>query len=252
MGKDQGLGANFYIDGVDLSGDTNALSKISKSLLPLDFTGIDKFAYEKLPGKLDGAIDWESFMNPTAGQSHPTLSNPPRTDRIITYVHKAAVLGTPCASIVVKQMDYGVNRPTDGRLITSVKSLANAYWLDWGRSLTTGKATLSAAGNTTGVDFQIMGAPAAFGLQAYLQVFAFTGTDATLTLQGSSDNAVGDPYANITGGGFTVVTSAPQAQRIATARNLAVERYMRVNVAGTFTNLVFQLQVNVNSTEMIL
>lgn len=250
MGKETGLGANFYVDGVDLSGDTNLLSKVSKSLAALDFTGIDKFAYERLPGKVDGAIDWESFLNPSAGQAHPTLSTLPRTDRICSYVHKAAVLGTPVANITTKQMDYAATRPADGRIMMKVGTLANGYWLDWSRSLTTGKQTMGGAANTTGVDFQIQGAPANFGLQAHLHVFAFTGTSATLTLQGSSDNAVGDPYANITGGVFTVVTASPQAQRIQTARNLAVERYIRVAVTGVFSNLVFAVSATVNPTNV--
>jgi hypothetical protein len=250
MAKDTGLGANFYIDGTDVSGDTNALSKISKSLTALDFTGIDKFAFEKIAGKLDGGIDWEAFYNPT--NAHPLLSTLPRTDRIISYVHKASVLGTPVANIAAKQMSYDLKRPDDGKVTFSVESAANAYWLDWSRSLTTGKQTLVAAGNTTGVDFQIQGAPASFGLQAYIHVFSFTGTSATITLQGSSDDAAGDPYANITGGGFTVVSSAPQAQRIATARDLAVERYIRLNVTGVFTNLVIAASVTVNTTEMTI
>lgn len=247
MAKDTGLGANYYMDGVDLSGDTNQMSKISRSLKVLDFTGIDKFAYERLPGQLDGAIDWESFFNPT--NAHPTLSTLPRTDRICSYVHKAAVLGTPVASIVVKQMDYAPTRPADGKLTAKVGTLANTYWLDWCRSLTTGKSTLAVATNGTGVDFAGQGAPAAFGLQAYLHVFAFTGTSATIVLQGSSDDGAGDAYAAITGGGFTVVSTAPQSQRIQTSRTLAVERYMRVSVTGTFSNLVFAVSACVNRTE---
>ncbi len=250
MGKESGLGAGYFVDGVNLSGDTNALTKISRSLEALNFTGIDKFAFERLPGKLDGGIDWEAFMNPT--NAHPTLSTLPRTDRIASYMHKQSVLGTPMASLVMKQMTYDPTRPDDGRMTIAVSTLANAYWLDWGRSLTTGMQTFGGAANGTGVDFADMGAPAAFGLQAYLHVFAFTGTSATIVLQGSSDNAVGDPYAAITGGGFTVVSSAPQSQRIQTARNLAVERYVRVSVTGTFTNLVIAVACVVNRTEFTI
>ena len=37
---------------------------------------------------------------------------------------------------------------------------------------------------------------ASFGVQAYLQVFSFTGTDVTITIQDSADNS---SFANITG-----------------------------------------------------
>jgi hypothetical protein len=149
-------------------------------------------------------------------------------------------------------MSYDPTRPDDGRVTAKVSTLANAFWLDWCRSLTTGKATFSGAANGTGVDFSIQGAPAAFGLQAYLHVFSFTGTSATITLQGSSDNGAGDAYANITGGGFTVVSTAPQSQRIQTSRTLAVEQWMRVAVTGTFSNLVFSVSAAVNRSDFTL
>lgn len=250
MGKETGLGANFYLDGIDLSGDTNALGNISKALDVIPMTGIDKFAKERLPGQLTGAIDWTSYFNPAS--AHPALSTLPRTDRIATYVHKAAILGTPSAALVLKQGDYAGKRGTDGAFLLDVKTLSNSTWLDWGYSVTTGKRTDGGATDGTGVDFAIQGAPAGFGINAYLQVFSFTGSSATVKLQGSSDNGSGDAYADISGGAFPAVTSAPQSQPLFTARNLAVERWVRVVTAGTFSNLVFSVMVAVNRTDMTI
>ncbi|MDQ7910259.1 hypothetical protein RB614_37775 [Phytohabitans sp. ZYX-F-186] len=77
-----------------------------------------------------------------------------------------------------------------------------------------------------------------FGLQAYLQVVAFTGTDATVKLQHSRDNT---NWSDVTGGGFTAITAAPGAQRIETSRTLVVERYLRVvtTTSAGFTHLQF-------------
>jgi hypothetical protein len=88
-----------------------------------------------------------------------------------------------------------------------------------------------------------------FGLQAYLHVFAFTGTDVTIKLQESSDNAATDAYADVTGGGFTAVTSAPFSQRIATSSVQTVKRYLRPVFISTggFTALDFAIQVVKNS-----
>jgi hypothetical protein len=47
------------------------------------------------------------------------------------------------------------------------------------------------------------GAATTFGVSAYLQVTAFTGTDATITLHSSSDDGATDAYSAITGGAFT-------------------------------------------------
>lgn len=89
-----------------------------------------------------------------------------------------------------------------------------------------------------------------YGLQAYLQVTAFTGTDATIKLQESSDNGGADAWADITGGAFASVTTGPQAQRIATSSSLAVERYVRAvtTTTGGFTQLSFNLVVVRNVT----
>lgn len=250
MGKETGLGANYYVDGNDLSGDAREFGNINKGLSLEPFTGIDKSAMERTPAILDGGMDWISFYNPT--NAHPVLSTLPRADRIASYVHKAAVLGTPVCSVIGKQMNYDGTRDDKGMFVLKTQVLSNAQWVDWGLSLTTGKATHGGATNGTGVDFAIQGAPASFGLQAYLHVFAFTGTSATIKLQGSSDNAVGDPYADITGGAFTTVSTFPQSQRIQTARNLAVERWMRVVTTGTFSNLVFAVSAAVNIRDLTI
>ncbi|UJV42089.1 hypothetical protein [Streptomyces sp. AMCC400023] len=90
-----------------------------------------------------------------------------------------------------------------------------------------------------------------YGLQAYLQVLSFTGTDVTIKLQSSSDNGSTDAYADVTGGGFTQVTSGPTSERIATSSALEIERYLRVvtTTSGGFSELSFVVVVAVNLTE---
>lgn len=86
------------------------------------------------------------------------------------------------------------------------------------------------------------------GLQAYLQVFSFAGTDVTVKLQHSHDNST---FADITGGGFTQITSGPTTQRIEVAAGTEIRRYVRAvtTTSGGFTSLVFAVAVNVNLTE---
>lgn len=249
MAKESGLGAQLYIDQYDLSNDTNQLSKISKSLSLLDFTGIDKSAMERKAGKLDAGITITTYHNPT--NAHTAYSALPRTDRITSYFHRAA-LGAPVASMSCKQLGYNPTRDADGKLLAEVDTQENGTWLDWGYALTAGKRTDTAATNGTGVDY---GDPTPgaynFGLQAYLHVFAFTGTSATIKLQQSSDNGGGDAFADVTGGGFTLVAGATE-ERIETARDQAVERYLRVVTTGTFSNLVFAVQATLNITDMTI
>lgn len=242
MAKETGLGANFYLDETDMSGDTGSLERISKGLNPIPQTGIDKLAFERKAGQLTAGIDWTSFFNPT--NAHPELSLLPRADRIASYWHRP-LLAAPVASMVCKQVDYAGTRAADGALTFKVNTISNAWWMDWGLGLTAGRRTDGAAVNGLGVDY---GAGFAFGLQAYLHVFAFTGTNATIKLQHSNDNAVGDPYVDVTLGGFTLVTAATK-ERIQTARSLPIRRWLRVVTTGVFSNLVFAVQGTVNRTE---
>lgn len=86
----------------------------------------------------------------------------------------------------------------------------------------------------------------AFGAQAYLQVMAFTGTDATVVLQDSADNA---SFSNIASGSFAQITSGtPQGQRIALSNSATVRRYLRAitTTSAGFTNLQFVVAIDPN------
>lgn len=243
MGKQGGLGDNLFVDGYDLSGDAGAITGISTPVQTLPGTGINKSANERLFGERDGALAFMSYFNDAAGAEHLALSTLPTADRIVTYL-RGTTLGNPAASINAKQVNYDGTRGNDGSFTLTVQAVANGFALEWGRQLTAGVRTDGAGANGTGVDFL---ASSAFGLQAYLQVRAFTGTSVTVKLQESSDNGVGDAWADVVGGAFAAA-SARGAQRIATATNLTVERYLRVVTTGTFSNAEFVVMVNKNET----
>jgi hypothetical protein len=89
-------------------------------------------------------------------------------------------------------------------------------------------------------------ASASFGGQAYMQVTAFTGTDVTLKIQDSADDA---SWADVASFGFTQVTAAPDTERIALANTATIRRYVRVVAvtAGGFTALSYVVAMNKNS-----
>lgn len=456
MAKQSGLGDNFYLGGYDLSGDTNSLGEIGGGHTPIEVTGIDKSAMERIGGRRDGRIEWVSYFNDASGKAHAALSSLPTTDRILTYC-RGTSLGSPAACLIGKQLNYDPSRADDGALTIAVRAEANGYGLEWGNQVTAGLRTDTGATNGTGVSLdgkaylhlpgasgdyastpdaasldivgdidircyvalddwtpaaestlvakytatgnqrsyalavtatgalifrwsedgtaeksetssatvsaaageaiwvratmdvdngssdaavnfytstdgstwtalgatQLNGATTSifastavlelggqtlgtanrlagkifeaqvlsgiagtsvahpiptltsigddtprtwtvngaaylsnytyFGLQAYLQVTSFTGTDVTIKLQHSSDNAATDAYADITGGGFTAVTSAPTTQRIATSATLPIERYVRVvtTTSGGFTSLTFNVVVMRNLTATV-
>lgn len=249
MAKQSGLGDNFFVDGYDLSGDTNSLGNISGPNSPIPVTGINKYAMERIGGKRDGLMSWVSYFNPTLlTGAHARYSALPTTDIIASYF-RGTSLGDPSANLVAKQIGYDGNRGDDGSFTLAVEAQGNAYGLEWGKSLTAGQRTDTTATNGTSVDFGT--GSTAFGLQAYLHVFTgFAGTSVTVKLQESSDNGAGDAFADVTGGAFTAATGIT-SQRIATASGQTVERYLRVVTTGTFTNAVFAVSVIRNDTAVV-
>lgn len=247
MAKQSGLGDRLYVHGYNLSGDTGSLQRIGGGPAALDVTDITQSAYQRIGGERTGEITWSSWFNPAANQAHARYKGLPATDVILTY-GRGATLGNPAACMVAKQVNYDGSRGDDGSLMFALNAVSNGYGIEWGRQLTAGPRTDTGATNGSSIDDA---ASSAFGLQAYLHVTAFSGTDVTVRIQESSDDGAGDAFANVTGGAFTQITSStPTAERIATATNLAVERYLRVVTAttGGFSSLSFVVVVVRNAT----
>lgn len=243
MTKTNGLGDNLYVGGYNLSGDIGAIDDLSSPRGTIDSTGIDKLANERLLTTKDGKIDFTAFFNPASSQEHPVLSALPTSDIQVMYA-RGTTLGNPSACMLAKQTNYDGTRGSDGSFTFKVSSLANGYGLEWGKLLTAGRRTDTTATNGASVDFGT--GSTSFGLQAYLQVFSFSGTSVAIKLQESSDNGTGDAFADVTGGAFTSVTSGPQTQRLATSSGQTVERYLRIVTTGTFSSCVFAVMVSRN------
>lgn len=243
MAKQSGLGDNLYVSGYNLSGDIGSLNRIGGGPEALPVTGIDKYAFERIGGRRDGAIEFSSWFNPAASQAHPVLSALPRVDTIVSYFRGTAI-GSPAANLVAKQIEYDGTRADDGAFNFKVSALANGYGLEWGTQLTAGRRTDTGATNGASIDTL---ASVSLGAQAYLHVFSLTGTDATITIQDSANDIA---FTDVTGLSFTQVTSAPTAQRIATGPTAAIRRYIRAvtTTSAGFTSLGFAVVVVKNAT----
>lgn len=240
MAKVSGLGAALYVGGNVLSNDIQSISKLSGSIATFDVTGIDKLAHERIGGQRTGEIAMTAFWNSTG--AHTVFAPLPTADAIISY-YDAGGIGFPAASMTAKQINYDPTRAASGELLVAVDALSNGYGLEWGQQLTAQMRTDTAATNGASLDYGAVST--AFGLQAYLHVSAFTGTDVTVKLQDSADNS---SFADITGAAFAQITTAPQAQRIATSNAATVRRYVRaVTVTtGGFTSVTFAVQFTRN------
>lgn len=238
MSKSTGLGSRLFIGGRDVSNDTSTVA-ISSPCAVLEFTGIDKSAHERKTGLRDGNINVTSYFNPL--NAHLTYSALPTSDVQTAWGYGAAI-GNPIACLVAKQLNYDPTRGADGMLTAAVQTQANGFGLEWGNYLTAGLRTDTAATNGASWD---TGAALSFGAQAYMQCTAFTGTDVTIKIQDSADNAT---FADVTGLTFTAVTAAPASQRLATSNTATIRRYLRVatTTSGGFTSASFVVAINKN------
>lgn len=244
MAKQSGLGDGLLVDGVDLSGDIGSISRINGGAPALDLTGIDVHAHERRGGVLSGGLEFQAWFNPD--NAHPELGDLPRGNRIVTYLRGQAV-GKPAASVVAKQLNYDGARNQDGSFPLTTVAESTDWGVDWGFSLTDWLVQHVAADEEAGVE-DAGQASTAFGLQAFLHVVSFTGTDVTIAIQESNDDGVGDAYDNVANGVFAEVTAEAQAQRLQTARNAVIKQWLRVATTTTlgFTELTFWVGVTRN------
>lgn len=245
MAKQGGLGANFYASGFDVSGDTNELTNIHGGPKAWDTTDITQLAHSRLGLLREGEIAWRSFFDPAVGAEHAAFSGLPTTDIILTAFMPPLLIGSPAISQVSKLVQYETKRPIAGELTVDFACPSNGFTQEWGLQLTAGKRTDTAATNGASNND---GAATSLGAQFYLQAFSLTGTDVTVTIQDSADNAT---WANVTGGGFTQIISGnlpPLAQRLQLASNATLRQYVRAitTTTGGFTSFTFAVQYSRN------
>jgi len=236
MSKRSGLGQLLLIGGRNLSGDVGSLSNVHGGPSPLDVTTIDKAAFTRIGGRLDGGLDFMAFFDDAT--SHGPLSALP-TGNVITLYATASTLGAPAAGIVGKQIDYAPTLGADGALTFAVPNVANGYCLEWCDLLTAGLRTDTGATNGTSVNG---GGATTTGWSAYLELTDITGTDVTVSLEDSANNT---DFAAVTGGAFTAVTADNASQRIAGAAGATLRQYVRAvtTTSAGFTGAVFAVAV---------
>ena len=243
MSKTTGLGELFYVGAFDLSGDVGALSTIAASRGQQDVTAIRDLAHARLGLLRDGHLAYTAFFDPDTGQEHLALRNLPQSG-LVTWA-SGTVVGAACASLVANHTDYPLVRGADGSLVASPTADANGYGMQWGVLLTAGGQTFASAAAGSYVDdyFPSFGGasapPTLFGLAAYLHVLSIGSGSATVHVQDSSDHV---SFADVTGAVFSAASGAT-SQRVATSATQAVNRYLRLNVTGTFVNLTAVVSV---------
>ncbi len=241
MSKEGGLGQQFYMHGLDISGDVATIDEAS-SPRPMELAnGINSSAQERILLRSDGRIAFTTFFNDAAGQAHGELSALPRTDAIVLWLTGGAV-DDPAAGLVAKQVGYDPTHGQDGSLRLSVECLgANGSPLEWGEMLTSGLDTFSSASASSSRDD---GASTSKGARAYLAIDDIDSGTPTVVLQDSANDS---SWATLIS--FTAV--ADGAEPVAERKTVTgtVDRYLRLNVTGTFSNLDCAVMVQRGTAE---
>lgn len=255
MPKMNGLGVRLYTHGYDLSGDANALSDLRTSAELLDVTALEHAATARLEGREDGHVSvnaWfePSVLTPTADnlgqhQAWTVAGKLPTTDRCVLIpvgTSGAPAVGDPAAMLVAKQSNYNVQRQPGSAIAATADFDCNDFGLAWGKMLTAGKVTHAAAAQGTSIDGA---ASSAAGAQAMVHVFSVATGTVVPVIQDSADDTT---FAAITGLTFAGVATAgaPTAERLATASDATIRRYVRLATTGTFTNAVLAAAVKRN------
>jgi len=237
MAKQGGMGDHFYVASNALGGDVGSLTNVHGGPNLQDVTDITQSAFSRIGLLRDGGLTGAIWFNPT--RAHLALRTLPTSDQIATYGVGQAV-GNPAVSCVAKQINYDGTRGQDGSLTFAVEWQASAgTGLEWGFQATAGIRTDTTATNGASIDRTATYASTAFGLSAYLHVFAFTGTSVTIKIQDSADNS---SFADVAGAAFTLVTGAT-SERITIGTTATVRRYLRVITTGTFSNVQFVVNI---------
>jgi len=234
MSKDTGLGDQLYVDGFDLSGDIGAVQSLNKTFAEQDVTGLDKSAIERILLLEDGEIGFANYYNPTAATHglHDELSDLPDTDALVSYF-RGVLLGAVTASLLGKQVNYGLARGNDGALIgENIAVKGSGYGLEYGYALTAGKKHSTSAETLPGLDGDLSGYisgsndPTVF----VLHMFAMTGAagdDVTVQIWHSNDDGGTDVYTLLTSFTNVDISAVPTAERI-TKLTTHAKRWLQV------------------------
>jgi hypothetical protein len=224
MAKTAGLGDQLYISGYDMSGQIGAVQSLSKTFAEQDVTGLDKSAVERILLLGDGEIGFANYYDPVSPGLHALFNTLPDADALVSYF-RGSTLGAMTASLLGKQINYGLARGADGSLIgANIAVKGSGYGLEYGYSLTAGKKTSVAAETLDGLDGTLNGYPnspasndpTVFVLHMFSMAGA-AGDDVTVEIWDSDDDAVGDPYAKIAEFTNVDISAVPTAERITLA-----------------------------------
>lgn len=252
--------ARIYYDHLKVGEFANAFN-LDISTDAVETTAFADAAKTFKPGKYGATGAFAGFLD-LADDGFDELVHADLVDgeHLICRCPQGTTLGYPAYE--TSELNTGLSRASD---------IGNVVLINWdgqvtdrivrGFVLTSGEQAITATGNTTGV--QVGAATSTQTMVITVRVLAVSGTGSiSLKPQGSSDDAVGDAYANITGWTLSEVDPGTNVN-IGTAdtatftgvgvarftRTGATEAWLRINVSAysTFTSVTLLVTAGIKA-----
>lgn len=236
--KTAALEDGLYVSGYDLSGDVGAIDKMTATIGEMNATGLNMKARERLQLLGDGELSFRYYFTGDTSDSgsvhaHKRLRSMSGA-RLATYFN-GTVADNLAIGVEGRQFTHDLNRADSGALLGAVSIKPDA-----GTPLLVGRALVrdsTQTGVASGVVLDLGASHGILGMVAHIQVTAFTGTNATMLLQGDDNSGMSTPT---TYGTFTTITGRT-SQALAVAS--APERYIRwrISAVTALTSITFSI-----------
>lgn len=220
-------GTDIYLDHFDLTSFLSETEASFEQALPL-VTALGDAGPRRVIGDLDHRASHAGFFDGASGQIDATINALlDNDDHFLAQMFAGPSEGNICYEQIVALESEPISAARgDAMLLAAAFQGRNAAM----RATILRNATVTGAGNGTGRN---MGATASGTIFAIIyRVVSFTGTNITLTIEHSDDNAAADPYAAVTGLAETL-TAVGSARDTVT---IVTKAWKRVAVTGTFTS----------------
>lgn len=221
-GKDSGV----FVAQFDLSGDFTQYD-FTKEIQAVDITTLGNSDRVYLAGLHSGKISIQGVFNDATDKSDEEFTNLLGSSAVITASPTAAAaIGDRAFMVDGFIENYQPRSPGNDavRFTSGFQASAGAYT---GQIIHHNNQE-SSTGNFASVDG---GAQTTAGATAFLHVTQFSGTNATVTVEDSTDDAI---FGSLVA--FTAATGVTSEKVSVTG---TVERYVRIALTGTFTTITF-------------
>ncbi len=228
MADQHGKSTKVLIDQFDVSSYLNQATAASeRELAEVTAFGDDDKAY--LAGIGSGRVTLGGFWDPAANASDSIFNTALSGDQLVVSASPqgASAVGQRAVLVHARQTDYGISVSTSEAVQLTSDGMGDGAFR---RGVVLHELTAETGnGDYASVDGS---ASTSNGAVAHLHVTAFSGTNATIIVEDSADDAVFSSLIS-----FSSVTGVTSERGTATG---TVERYVRAAITGgTFTSVTF-------------